>query len=130
MKSLYETILASTGAGRGEYNKRLILDPYNRIDELNKLWKSYALAFDAGFGEGKWCKFMGNSLVYYVQVDKTGRKEELALIGKDYASDIVVSAEIKGVKRTPIKKWAEKVARMFNMYLQLDKNYIYLKFLS
>ena len=72
MKSLYESILQSTGSGRTEYVRHLIQNPQeDKVNTLNKAWKELGLSFDAGHGEGEWVWDPVNKRFSYIARVKT-----------------------------------------------------------
>ena len=140
MKSLYESILSSTKSGKEFYIKNLIQQPYGRTNELNAIWKSYDLTFCVGDACGKWeDSFLKDSCDYSLKITTTYKNSSvtstilLAFAGVQYGSDIVISygaLETKAIKKTEIKKWAEKISRMLHMDIHIEKEYIYLNFIG
>lgn len=131
MISLIESILSSTNSGKNQYIKTLIKDPFGKEDELTNMWKSLSLGFDEGDGEGYWYENSKHTtLAYQIPRIVNNKIEERtgAIIGHDLASAIVIVNPEKG--RRAVKKWAEKIARILNMNVFQDKNFIYLNFVE
>lgn len=52
----------------------------------------------------------------------------ILFVGSGYASNIVVNYTADKIKKTTLKKFAEKISRMLNMNMFIDRSYIYLNF--
>lgn len=148
MKSLYESITCSRFTRREidesiidndekvikdvgiNTIKHLILNPKDHVELLNKIWNELDLAFDGGYGEGYWKEQDRNKALYVVPMKINGLDytTPILFVGSGYASNIVVTHTANKIKKNTLKKFAEKISRMLNMNMLIERLYIYLNF--